>query len=90
MVFISEAKHFRRIIDGARRLQLVRPKRLRNPIPRSAVIAVSSYLEHLLLPATKRLPLPSAARAYLNLAIVARVAFASFLRVGEFIYSPKD
>ena len=78
------------MIDGARRIQPPRPKRLRTPILRSTVIALSNYLKSLppLLDKPPQLPLPL--RIETNLATAVRVAFTGFLRVGEFTYLAKD
>ncbi|KAJ5976604.1 hypothetical protein N7481_010311 [Penicillium waksmanii] len=46
-VFDLHAKHFRRMVDGARRLQPPREKRVRNPIPRTSVITLSGNISHL-------------------------------------------
>ena len=86
-VFDLHAKHFRRMIDGARRLQPPRQKRDRHPISRASVMTLSENISHLpALPST----LSVAHRNDLNLAVAARVAFAGFLRVGEFTYSATD
>ena len=85
--FDLHGKHFRRMIDGARRLQPPRQKRDRHPIPRSLVIALSINITH--LPAHLS-TLSTVQRNDLNLAVAARVAFAGFLRIGEFTYSAAD
>ena len=69
------------MIDGARRLQPPRQKRDRHPILRSSVISLSTRISH--LPAYPS-SLSTAQRNDLNIAVAARVAFAGFLRVGEF------
>ena len=86
-IFDLHAKHFRRMIDGARRLQPPRRKRIRNPISRASVITFSGNISH--LPA-QPLRLSAAQKNDLNLAVAGRVAFAGFLRVGEFTYSAAD
>jgi integrase len=85
----KHAKHFRRMIDGARRLQPNPPKRDRRPISRLAVAKVSQIPSSLPLQ-TPPPPLTPAKRDDLNVAVAARVAFAGFLRVGEFTYTQKD
>jgi integrase len=88
-LFDSHAKHFRRMIDGARRLQPSRPKRDRRPISRSTVAQVSHSIQDL-----PQSPPPNdlspASLDELNLATASRVAFAGFLRVGEFTYNAGD
>ena len=86
-IFDLHAKHFRRMVDGARRLQPPRQKRVRNPIPRTSIITLSGNISH--LPA-QPLRLSGPQRDDLNLAVAARVAFAGFLRVGEFTYSAAE
>lgn len=86
-IFDLHAKHFRRMIDGARRLQPPRQKRVRNPIRRASVIILSGNISN--LPA-QPLRLSGPQRDDLNLAVAARVAFAGFLRVGEFTHSAAD
>src|SRR6185312_27597 len=88
-LFNTYAKHFRRMIDGARRLQPNRPKRDRRPISRSTIAQVSHSIQNL----PQSLPpngLTPSKRDELNLAVAARVAFAGFLRVGEFTYNAGD
>jgi hypothetical protein len=75
------------MIDGARRLQPPRQKRVRNPIQRASAITLSGNISN--LPA-QPLRLSGPQRDDLNLAVAARVAFAGFLRVGEFTYSASD
>ncbi|OKP14626.1 hypothetical protein PENSUB_12534 [Penicillium subrubescens] len=86
-IFDLHAKHFRRMVDGARRLQPPRRKRIRNPISRASIITLSSNISHL---PTQPRRLSEAQKNDLNLAVAARVAFAGFLRVGEFTYSAAD
>ncbi len=86
-IFNLHAKHFRRIVDGARQLQPHRRKRIRNPISRALVITLSRNISD--LPA-EPLRLLDARKNDLNLAVAARVAFAGFLRVGELTYSAAD
>ncbi|KAJ6110880.1 hypothetical protein N7486_003115 [Penicillium sp. IBT 16267x] len=74
------------MVDGARR-QPRRRKRIRNPISRASVMALSGNISH--LPA-EPLRLSDAQKNDLNLAVAARVAFAGFLRVGEFTYTAAD
>ena len=62
-------------------------KRDRHPIPRPSVIALSENISH--LPGNPS-TLSAAQRDDLNLAVAARVAFAGFLRAGEFTYSAAD
>ena len=83
-VFSTHAKHFRRMIDGARRLQPHRPKELRHPISRASVIALSGIISRL---PTQPTLLSAPLKDDLNVAAAARIAFAGFLRVGEFTYS---
>jgi hypothetical protein len=71
------------MVDGARRLQLPRRKRIGNPISRASVITLSSTIPHL---PTQRLS--DAQKHDLILAMVARVAFAGFLRVGNLHTQP--
>jgi hypothetical protein len=79
-IFDIHAKHFRRMVDGARRLQPPRRKRIRNPISRASVITLSRNIAH--LPA-QPLGLSAAPKNDLNLTVAARVAFAGFLQVGN-------
>ncbi|KAJ3454842.1 hypothetical protein MRS44_013442 [Fusarium solani] len=80
-------KHFRRLIDGARRLTPRTKVRVRKPISREAITKLSAGLAT--LP-----PQPSQMttdlRDDLNFATACRVAFAGFLRIGEFTYKRED
>ena len=77
------------MIDGARRLHPHRPKLARRPISRPAVVSVSRIASTLPLQALAP-PLTPTQRDELNVAVAARVAFARFLRVGEFTYNKQD
>lgn len=46
-IFDLHAKHFRRMVDGVRRLQPPRRKRIRNRISRASVITLSNNISHL-------------------------------------------
>ncbi|KAJ5894646.1 hypothetical protein N7495_006337 [Penicillium taxi] len=80
---IFDNKHFRRLIDGARRLNPITKVRIRKPISRDTITKLSAILATLLLQ-------PSEMTANLlddlNFATACRVAFAGFLRLGEFTY----
>ena len=78
------------MVDRARRIQPPRPKRLRTPILRTTVIALSSCLESLPPPTQERSPLLLPLRIEANLVTAVRVAFAGFLRVGEFTYAARN
>jgi hypothetical protein len=45
-IFDLHAKHFRRMVDRARRLQPPHRKRVRNPISRASVITLSRNISH--------------------------------------------
>ncbi|KAJ3453583.1 hypothetical protein MRS44_017830 [Fusarium solani] len=80
-------RHFRRLIDGARRLSPTAKVRVRKPISREAITALSAGLDTLpLQPSQMTVDL----RDDLNFAAACRVAFAGFLRVGEFTYKRED
>jgi hypothetical protein len=81
-VFDSHSKHFRRMIDGARRLHPYRPKLDLRPISRLAVAKVSQIVSG--LPLQSPSPLTNPQLDELNMAVASREAFASFLRIGEF------
>ena len=92
-LFDRFSKHFRRMTDGARRLQPTTPKRVREPISRPTVARISEFVSSLPVPtspAAPLAPLAPEARDRLNVGTACRVAFAGFLRVGEFTYSAKD
>jgi integrase len=90
VLFDVHAKHFRRMIDGARRMQPYYPKRTRDPITRSAIMTLSENISQLPPHPTTGSTLSAAQKDDLNIAAAARVAFAGFLRVGEFTYSASD
>ncbi|KAJ5138657.1 uncharacterized protein N7515_003505 [Penicillium bovifimosum] len=84
---LFDNKHFRRLIDGARRPNPVTKVRVRNPISRDTITTLSAGLAA--LP-----PRPSEMSANilddLNSATACRVAFAGFIRLGEFAYKTDD
>ncbi|KAJ5413721.1 hypothetical protein N7509_000348 [Penicillium cosmopolitanum] len=84
---LFDNKHFRRLIDGARRLNPITKVRVRKPISRDTITKLSAGLATLPLR-----PLEISAKALddLNFATACRVAFAGFLRLGEFTYKTED
>ncbi|KAJ5349183.1 hypothetical protein N7541_006910 [Penicillium brevicompactum] len=74
------------MLNGARRLRPLRPKSIRNTISRTSAIALSENISQ--LPAQPLRP-SEAQKNDLNLAIAARIAFAGFLQIGEFILSSR-
>lgn len=84
---LFDNKHFWRLIDGARRLNPVTKVRVRKPISRVIITKLSAGLASLPLQ-----PLEMTANLLddLNFATACRVAFAGFLRLGEFTYKTED
>jgi hypothetical protein len=76
-------KHFRRLVDGARRLNPMTKVRVRKAIPREAITKLSAGLAALPLQPSE---MTANLLDELNLAIACRVAFAGFLSLGEFTY----
>lgn len=74
------------MLNGARRLQPLRPKSIHNTISRTSAITLSGNISQ--LPAQPLRP-SEAQKNDLNLAIAARVAFTGFLQIGEFILSSR-
>ncbi|KAJ5267283.1 hypothetical protein N7478_010091 [Penicillium angulare] len=84
---LFDNKHFRRLIDGARRLNPISKARVRKPVSRDTITKLSAGLA--ILPSQ---PLEMTANLLddLNFATACRVAFAGFLRLGEFTYKTED
>lgn len=80
-------KHFRRLIDGARRLTPMTKARVRKPISREAITKLSAGITTLPLQSSE---MTMDLKDDLNFATACRVAFAGFLRVGEFTYKRED
>ncbi|EED22574.1 hypothetical protein TSTA_060660, partial [Talaromyces stipitatus ATCC 10500] len=84
---LFDNKHFRRLIDRARRLTPTTKVRVRKPISCEAITKLSSGL--IALPSQ-----PSEMTADLiddlNFATACQVTFAGFLRIGEFTYKKED
>ncbi|KAK4205823.1 hypothetical protein QBC37DRAFT_183212, partial [Rhypophila decipiens] len=79
---LFDSKHLRRLIDGARRLSPTKA-RVRKIISRETVKELSTSIAT--LPSQPSL-MTTKLRNDLNFATACRVAFAGFLRVGEFTY----
>ncbi|KAJ5400295.1 hypothetical protein N7465_010784 [Penicillium sp. CMV-2018d] len=84
---LFDNKHFRRLIDGARRLSPVTKIRVRKPISRDTITKLSGSLAAL---PPRPLEMSGNLLDDLNFATVCRVAFAGFLRLGEFTYKADD
>ncbi|KAJ6000957.1 hypothetical protein N7481_001366 [Penicillium waksmanii] len=84
---LFDNKHFRRLIDGARRLNPITKVRVRKPISRDTITKLSASL--CTFPSH---PVEMTANLLddLNFATACRVAFAGFLRLGEFTYKTED
>jgi hypothetical protein len=72
--------HIKRLLDSARRLFLPQPKRTQIPISRDLVARLSTCINSAAAPAVDDM----------NIAAACRVAFAGFLRVGEFTYDAHE
>ncbi|KAH7114623.1 hypothetical protein EDB81DRAFT_848578 [Dactylonectria macrodidyma] len=84
---LFDNKHFRRLIDGARRLTPTTKVRVRKPISREAITKLSAGLATLPLQSSQ---MTTDLKDDLNFATACRVAFAGFLRIGEFTYKRED
>lgn len=84
---LFDHKHFRRLIDGARRLNPITKIRVRKPISRDTIIKLSASLATL---PSQPLEMTANLLDDLNFATACRVAFAGFLRLGEFTYRTED
>jgi hypothetical protein len=84
---LFDNKHFRRLVDGARRLNPAGKVRVRKPISREAITKLSSGLATLPLQSSE---MTIDLKDDLNFATACRVAFAGFLRIGEFTYKKED
>ncbi|KAF4769439.1 hypothetical protein HAV15_008849 [Penicillium sp. str.  len=84
---IFDNKHFRRLIDGARRLNPISKVRVRKPISRDTITKLSAGLATL---PSQSLEMTANLIDDLNFATACRVAFAGFLRLGEFTYKTED
>jgi integrase len=84
---LFDNKHFWRLIDGARRLNPITKVRVRKPISRDTITKLSAGLATLPL---QPLEMTTNLLDDLNFATACRVAFAGFLRPGEFTYKTED
>ncbi|KAI3281148.1 hypothetical protein DTO002I6_9947 [Penicillium roqueforti] len=84
---LFDNKHFRRLIDGARRLNPITKVRVRKPISRDTITKLSAGLATL---PSRSLEMTANLLDDLNFATACRVAFAGFLRLGEFTYKTED
>ncbi|KAI3244694.1 hypothetical protein CBS147309_9556 [Penicillium roqueforti] len=84
---LFDNKHFRRLIDGARRLNPITKVRVRKPISRDTITKLSAGLATL---PSQSLEMTANLLDDLNFATACRVAFAGFLRLGEFTYKTED